>query len=72
MPGEKAFEVEGIVIEALPNRTCRVELANGHRLLAFVAGKARRQCAGFAPGDKVKLRLSPFDLSAGRITLETK
>lgn len=72
MPGEKTFEVEGIVIEAFPNKTCQVELLNGHRLLAFVTGKAGQNCPGFAAGDRVKLRLSPFDLSVGRITLETK
>ena len=72
MSGEKAFEIEGIVIEALPNKTCRVELPNGHKLLAYVAGKARQRCPGFAAGDRVKLRLSPYDLSVGRITLETK
>jgi translation initiation factor IF-1 len=67
-----AFKVEGVVVEALPNKTYRVELANGHRLLAFVAGRARRQFAGLAPGDKVKLQLTPYDLSAGRILVETK
>jgi len=72
MAGEKAFEVEGVVIEALPNRTYRVELSNGHRLLAFVAGAAKRNFAGLAPGDRVKLRLSPYDLSEGRIVIETK
>ena len=67
MAGEKAFEVEGVVIEMLPNGTCQVELSNGHRLLAFRTGKARREPAGFAVGDRVKLRLSPYDLSEGRI-----
>ena len=72
MAGTDAFKVEGVVVEALPNRTYRVELANGHRLLAFVAGRARRTFAGLAPGDKVKLQLTPYDLSAGRILVETK
>ena len=67
-----AFKVEGVVVEALPNQTYRVELANGHRLLAFVAGRARREFAGLSPGDKVKLQLTPYDLSAGRILVETK
>jgi len=67
-----AFKVEGVVVEALPNKTYRVELANGHRLLAFVAGRARREFAGLAPGDKVTLQLTPYDLSAGRILVETK
>ena len=72
MPGTDAFQVEGVVVEALPNKTYRVELANGHRLRAFVAGQARRTFAGLAPGDKVKLQLTPYDLSAGRILVETK
>ena len=72
MAGTDAFKVEGVVVEALPNKTYQVELANGHRLRAFVAGKARRTFAGLAPGDKVKLQLTPYDLSAGRILVETK
>ena len=72
MAGTDAFKVEGVVVEALPDQTYQVELANGHRLRAFVAGKARRSFAGLAPGDKVKLQLSPYDLSAGRILVETK
>lgn len=72
MAGESAFQVEGIVVQALPNRTWRVELANGHRLVAFVPGKAKQNFAGLAPRDKVKLQLSPYDLSEGRIIVETK
>ena len=72
MAGTDAFKVEGVVVEALPNKTYQVELANGHRLRAFVAGKARRTFAGLAPGDRVKLQLTPYDLSAGRILVETK
>ncbi len=72
MAGTGAFKVEGVVVEALPDQTYQVELANGHRLRAFVAGKARRSFAGLAPGDKVKLQLTPYDLSAGRILVETK
>jgi translation initiation factor IF-1 len=71
MSGEAAFKVEGVVIEVLPNKTYRVELANGHRLLGFVAGKARLSFVP-NPGDKVRLKLSPCDLSQGRIILETK
>ena len=70
MAGTDAFQVEGVVIEALPNQTYRVELANGHRLLAFVASKARLAFAGLVPGDRVKLQLTPYDLSSGRIVLE--
>jgi translation initiation factor IF-1 len=69
MPGEDAFKIEGVVVEALANGTYRVELANGHRLLAFVPGKARLGFAGFAAGDRVRLELSPYDLSEGRIRL---
>ena len=72
MAGADAFQVEGVVIEALPNRTYRVELANGYRLLAYVAGRAKQTLAGLAPGEKVKLQLTPYDLSTGRILVETK
>ena len=66
-----AFRVEGVVIETFPNGTYRVELANGHRLLGFVAGRARRFDARFVPGEKVKLSLTPYDLSSGRILIGT-
>jgi len=59
------------VIEARPNHTYRVELANGHRLLAFMAGRVKQRFAGLAPGDKVALQLTPYDLSVGRIMVET-
>jgi len=72
MAREGAIEVEGAVVEVLPNKMYRVELANGHRLLAFVPGKARLSFACLAPGDKVRLELSPYDLSAGRIIVETQ
>jgi translation initiation factor IF-1 len=65
-----AIEVEGIVVEALPNKTYRVELANGHRLLAFVPGRARLSFVRLSLGDKVKLQMSPYDLSEGRIVVE--
>jgi len=71
--GEEAFRVEGRVIEALPNGTFQVELANGHRLTAFLAGRDKRFFAGtMVPGGKVKLQLTPYDLSVGRILVETK
>jgi translation initiation factor IF-1 len=72
MAGKDAFTVEGVVIEARPNHTYRVELANGHRLLAFVAGRAKQRFAGLAPGDKVTLQLTPYDLSVGRVLFEIK
>jgi translation initiation factor IF-1 len=59
-------------MEAQANGTYRVELSNGHRLTAFVAGRAGRIFAGMKPGDKVKLQLTPYDLSVGRIVVETK
>jgi len=67
-----AFQVEGSVMEVLPNGTYRAELANGHRLLAFVTGRAKKDFAGLQSGDKVKLQLTPYDLSVGRILTETK
>jgi translation initiation factor IF-1 len=71
MAREEAFRVEGRVREALPNGTFRVELKNGHRLTAFVPGRARKNFAGLKPGDKVKLQLTPYDLSVGRVIVET-
>ena len=72
MPGDDAFKVEGRVVEALPNGTFRVELKNGHRLTAFFTGKAKKNLAGVKAGSSVKLQLTPYDLSAGRILVETK
>ena len=72
MHGTDAFRVEGVVTEAFPNGTYRVELANGHRLLAFVAGRAKKAFAGLAVGGKVKLQLKPYDLTTGRILVGTK
>jgi translation initiation factor IF-1 len=67
-----AIVVEGTVVVALPNLLYRVELANGHRVLAHLPGKARRSQVRFALGDKVILEMSPYDLSCGRIVLEQK
>jgi len=72
MRAEDAFKVEGRVIEALPNGTYRAELKNGHRLTAFVAGKAKKEFAGLKAGDSVKLQLTPYDLSVGRVLTEKK
>jgi len=72
MAGKGAFIVEGVVIEARSDRTYGVELANGHRLLGFVTGRAKPGWAGLAPGERVKLQLTPYDLSVGRILVETK
>jgi len=65
-----AFQIEGRVIEGLPNGTWRAELENGHRLTAFVPGRKKLDFAGLKAGDKVKLQLTPYDLSVGRILLE--
>ena len=70
MAREGAIEVEGVVVEVLPNRMYRVELANGHRLLAYVAGRARLSFARLVPGNTVQLELSPYDLSSGRIIVD--
>ena len=67
MQRNDAFKVEGTVMDVLSKTTCRVELANGHRLLGFVAGKARLNFGPLVPGQKVRLQLSPCDLSHGRI-----
>jgi translation initiation factor IF-1 len=72
MAGESAIEAEGAIVEVLPNRTYRVQLANGHRLLAFVAGKARLGFARLTLGEKVRLELSPYDLSVGCIIVKTQ
>jgi translation initiation factor IF-1 len=72
MASEDAIRVEGAIVEVLPNRTCRVELSNGHRVLAYVAGRARMSFARLAVGDKVRLEMSPYDLSEGRIVVEDR
>ena len=70
--GEDAFRVEARVIEALPNGTFCAELKNGHRLTAFVSRRDEKIFAGLKAGDEVKLKLTPYDLSVGRILVETK
>lgn len=72
MPKEEAIEVEGTVVEALPNAMFRVELANGHRVLAHVCGKMRMHFIRILPGDKVKVELSPYDVTRGRITFRVR
>jgi translation initiation factor IF-1 len=69
---EEAIEVEGIVREALPNTMFRVELQNGHVILAHLSGKMRKHYIRIVPGDKVKVGLSPYDLSRGRIIYREK
>ena len=72
MAKDDVIEVEGTVVEALPNATFQVELANGHRLLAHISGKLRMNFIRILPGDKVTVEMSPYDLSKGRITWRSK
>ncbi|MBT3181633.1 MAG: translation initiation factor IF-1 [Deltaproteobacteria bacterium] len=72
MAKEEAIQVEGKVLETLPNAMFRVELENGHKVLAHVSGKMRMHFIKILPGDKVTLELSPYDLTRGRITYRTK
>jgi translation initiation factor IF-1 len=72
MPKEDAIEVEGTVIETLPNAMFRVELDKGHRVLAHISGKMRLHFIKILPGDKVTVELSPYDLSRGRIVYRAK
>ena len=70
--GKDAIEMEGIVSEALPNATFRVELENGHEVLAYLSGKMRKSYIRVLEGDRVKCELSPYDLSRGRVTYRYK
>ena len=72
MAKEEAIEVEGVVIETLPNAMFRVELTNGHRILAHISGKMRMHFIKILPGDKVLVELSPYDLKRGRIVYRNK
>jgi translation initiation factor IF-1 len=72
MAKEKAIEVEGVVVETLPNAMFRVDLPNGHRVLAHVSGKIRMHFIKILPGDRVLVELSPYDLSRGRILYRYK
>lgn len=72
MPKEDAIEFEGKVVEPLPNAMFRVELDNGHKVLAHISGKMRMHYIRILPGDRVKVELSPYDLTRGRITFRVK
>jgi len=72
MVKEEAIQVEGKVIEPLPNAMFRVELENGHRVLAHISGKMRMHYIKILPGDKVTVELSPYDLTRGRIVYRVK
>lgn len=71
-PREDAIELEGEVVEALPNTMFRVRLDNGHEILAHISGKMRMNYIRILPGDRVKVELSPYDLTRGRITYRFK
>ena len=72
MAKEEAIKVEGIVLETLPNAMFKVELENKHQVLAHISGKMRMHFIKILPGDKVTVELSPYDLSRGRITYQSK
>ncbi|MEA5039070.1 MAG: translation initiation factor IF-1 [Clostridiaceae bacterium] len=72
MPKEDMIEVEGTVIEALPNAMFQVEIAGGHKVLAHISGKLRMNFIKVLPGDRVTLQMSPYDLTRGRITWRSK
>ncbi|MCM0605296.1 MAG: translation initiation factor IF-1 [Xanthomonadaceae bacterium] len=72
MSKEEAIEVEGTVLEPLPNAMFKVELPNGHKILAHISGKMRMHYIKILPGDKVTVEMSPYDLTRGRITFRAK
>lgn len=72
MAKEDVIEVEGTVVEALPNTNFKVELENGYQILAHISGELRMNYIKILPGDKVKVELSPYDLTRGRITWRAK
>lgn len=72
MAKDDVIEVQGIVVESLPNAMFRVELDNGHKVLAHISGRIRMHFIRILPGDKVTVELSPYDLSRGRIVYRHK
>lgn len=72
MAKEDVLELEGTVVETLPNAMFKVELENGHQILAHISGKLRMNFIKILPGDKVKIEMSPYDLTRGRITWRSK
>ena len=72
MSKDDVIDVEGTILEALPNATFQVELQNGHKILAHVSGKLRMNFIRILPGDKVTVEMSPYDLTKGRITWRAK
>ncbi len=72
MAKEDVIELEGTVVESLPNATFKVEIGNGHQILAHISGKLRMNFIRILPGDKVTVQMSPYDLTKGRITWRSK
>ena len=72
MAKEDVIEIEGTVVDALPNAQFKVELPNGHQILAHISGKLRMNYIRILPGDKVTVEMSPYDLTKGRITWRSK
>ncbi len=72
MAKDDVLELEGTVVETLPNAMFKVELENGHQILAHISGKLRMNFIKILPGDRVKIEMSPYDLSRGRITWRSK
>ena len=72
MSKEEPIEVEGTIVEPLPNAMFRVELENGHRILSYISGKMRMHYIRILPGDRVQVELTPYDLKRGRITYRYK
>jgi translation initiation factor IF-1 len=72
MAKQSSIKIDGVILEALPNATFRVELENGHEVLAHISGKMRMHYIKILPGDKVALEMSPYDLSKGRIVFRYK
>ena len=72
MAKDDVIEIEGVVLEALPNAQFQVELPNGHKSLAHISGKLRMNYIRILPGDKVTVEMSPYDLTKGRITWRSK
>ena len=66
------IEIEGTILESMPNAMFKVELENGHEILAHISGKIRKNFIRILPGDKVKVEMTPYDLSRGRITFRLK
>ena len=72
MPKQSAIEQEGVIVETLPNAMFKVELENGHVIIAHISGKMRMNYIKILPGDRVKVEMSPYDLTKGRISVRYK